>query len=88
MSQIDSADLLLLKFDCTEALSVGQYIRCLKSTSLKLDYEYHGLGIAYRNEDGLRIMVNEFDQTSLESYPELVAKPYLKELSILKIKNL
>jgi hypothetical protein len=67
---------------------VRQYLRCLKSTALKLDYEYHGLGVAFRDEDGLRIMVNEFDQTKIESYPDLVAKPYLKELSIKKIKDL
>lgn len=88
MSQIDSADLLLLKFDCTETLSVPQYIRCMKSTALKLDHEYHGLAVAFRNEDGLRILTNEFNQTKVESYPELVAKPYLKELSIRKIKDL
>jgi hypothetical protein len=55
---------------------------------MKLDYEYHGLGIAFRDEDSLRIIVNEFDTTYVETYPELVAKPYLKELSIRKIKDL
>lgn len=49
MNQIDSGDLILLKFECGETLTVTDYLKCLKTTALKLEYEYNGLGVAFRD---------------------------------------
>jgi hypothetical protein len=44
---------------------------------MKLDIEYHGLGITLRNQDGVKVLFNEFDRTSVFDYHDIVAKPFI-----------
>ena len=84
MNKVDSGDFLFVKYECSECLSVPDYLRCLSATVLKLDEEYDSVGYAYRNEEGLYILYNEFGETKVSPYSHLVGLPYLRELMIQK----
>ena len=58
MNKIDSGDFLFIKYDCSECLSVPDYLRCLSVTVFKLDEEFDSVGYAYRNEEGLNVLYN------------------------------
>ena len=84
MDKIDSGDFLFIKYECTECLTVPDYLRCLSTTLAKLDEEFDSVGYAYRNEEGLFILFNEFGVTKLHPYQHVVGLPYLRELMIQK----
>ena len=84
MSRIDSGDLLFMKFECFECLTPTRMLECIAKTSHFIDEEYHSVGYAFRDESGLYVLYNEFGETKVKSYCELVSIPYLLELSLQK----
>lgn len=87
MSKIDSGDYLFMKFDCSECLTVAEYVKCSYDSMFRLEEEIDSVGYAYRNSEGLWILYNEFGETKVKSYQELVSLPYLKGLIIQKTTN-
>lgn len=61
-------------------------VKCYRLTIPLLDEEYHGIGLAYRDENGLMVYENEFGVTKLMRYSQLVSLPYIKELMVQKTK--
>ena len=53
-------------------------VKCYRLTIPLLDEEYHGIGLAYRDENGLMVYENEFGVTKLMRYSQLVSLPYIK----------
>lgn len=84
MSKIDSGDYLFVKYDCTECLSVPDYLKCEWDSMFRLQQEFDCVGVAYRNSDGLYVLYNEFGETKVRLYSELVGLPYLQGLVIQK----
>lgn len=87
MGKIDSGDYLFMKFECEECLTVPEYLKCFRDGMLRLEEEFDSVGYAYRNADGLHILYNEFGETKIREYSELVGLPYLKGLTIQKSRK-
>lgn len=62
-------------------------VKCYRLTIPLLDEEYHAIAIAYRDENGLMAYINEFGETKLMRYSQLVSLPYVKELMVQKAKE-
>ena len=53
-------------------------VKCYRLTIPLLDEEYHAIGIAYRDENGLMAYSNEFGKNRFMRYSQLVSLPYIK----------
>ena len=84
MKKIDTGDIMFMKFDCSECLSVSEYVHCFRRSMFNLDEEYDTIGYAYRDEEGVKVLYNEFGVTRFLSYTEMVGLPFVKELMIQK----
>lgn len=68
MNSIDSGDLFFIKYDCLETLSPLEMVKCYRLTIPLLDEEYHSIGVAYRDENGLMAYTSEFGKNRLMRY--------------------
>ena len=58
MSRIDSGDLLFLRFECEECISVDSMVKCYATGAFYLEEEFHSVGCAFRDESGLYVLYN------------------------------
>lgn len=87
LSQIDSGDIILFHMLC-KSFTTLEVLECYKDTITQYrPIKKDNFAIAYRDQDGVKLLVNMFNKTKVIEYPELLAHPGLHYLSIKKVEN-
>lgn len=84
--ELDTGDMLMIKYDCDQSLDMETFVRCYDHQLFRAeDYEYDDLAIVYRDIDDLYVLHNHNNTLRQSLYSRFLSQPNFKELSFRKL---
>ena len=65
--KIDSGDIFLIKYECSNCLSMRDGLFCRYLQMLNNDQDYDSLAFAYRDKTGLYVIASQFGKTQVSA---------------------
>lgn len=80
--KLDTGDLVYMKFECMNMMSVQEMMKCNLSQWVQPYPHYDTVGVVYRSDEyDMKVVYYKFGEVKSDSYVELLSQPHWSEFS-------